>query len=216
MPGFPAFVDPSSPSSLVVPGRRTRPASGLTPARPAWSGSSPGTASALGRGARRADRRQRHPADRRPVLRLERLDDPDRVLARERGRRRLQRPEDGRTPRARPRRRRRASTDTGQRRARPISTSKACLMPFFGLHYGIFWLVHGVFVLTLPAFGAISGERRARGRRPSGTVLLAVAAPSPSATASRSGATSSAAASTATRPRRPRCSGPTAGSWSST
>jgi hypothetical protein len=38
------------------------------------------------------------------------------------------------------------------------STAKAALVPFFLLHYGIFWLVHGIFILTLPmfqAFGAI-------------------------------------------------------------
>jgi hypothetical protein len=29
---------------------------------------------------------------------------------------------------------------------------KAVLIPFFILHYGLFWLVHGVFVLTLPGF----------------------------------------------------------------
>jgi hypothetical protein len=31
-------------------------------------------------------------------------------------------------------------------------TAKAALVPFFLLHYGIFWLVHGVFVFTLPLF----------------------------------------------------------------
>jgi hypothetical protein len=36
---------------------------------------------------------------------------------------------------------------------RPASNaSKTALIPFFALHYGIFWFVHGVFVLTLPLF----------------------------------------------------------------
>lgn len=36
---------------------------------------------------------------------------------------------------------------------RPASgTDKAALIPFFIMHYGIFWVVHGVFVLTLPLF----------------------------------------------------------------
>lgn len=29
-----------------------------------------------------------------------------------------------------------------------------CLIPFFIVHYGIFWFVHGVFVFTLPLFAA--------------------------------------------------------------
>ena len=37
----------------------------------------------------------------------------------------------------------------------PINGSaKAVLIPFFILHYGIFWLVHGVFILALPTFMA--------------------------------------------------------------
>ena len=36
--------------------------------------------------------------------------------------------------------------------ARGGPTSKAALVPFFLVHYGIFWLVHGVFVFTLPLF----------------------------------------------------------------
>ena len=40
---------------------------------------------------------------------------------------------------------------------RPASGSdKAALIPFFVMHYGMFWVVHGIFVLTFPAF-AISG-----------------------------------------------------------
>jgi hypothetical protein len=33
--------------------------------------------------------------------------------------------------------------------------AKAFLIPFFVMHYGIFWLVHGVFVFTLPLFAGI-------------------------------------------------------------
>jgi hypothetical protein len=36
--------------------------------------------------------------------------------------------------------------------ARSDSTAKAALIPFFLVHYGIFWLVHGVFVFALPLF----------------------------------------------------------------
>jgi hypothetical protein len=43
--------------------------------------------------------------------------------------------------------------------ARPIggtsASTKASLIPFFVLHYGIFWAVHGIFVLTLPIFAGI-------------------------------------------------------------
>jgi len=36
--------------------------------------------------------------------------------------------------------------------ARSGLTAKAALVPFFIVHYGIFWFVHGVFVFTLPLF----------------------------------------------------------------
>jgi hypothetical protein len=38
------------------------------------------------------------------------------------------------------------------------TTAKAALIPFFLVHYGIFWLVHGVFVFALPQLvGAAAG-----------------------------------------------------------
>ena len=42
----------------------------------------------------------------------------------------------------------------------PSGTGKAVLIPFFIMHYGIFWVVHGIFVLTLPlfAFTGANGE----------------------------------------------------------
>lgn len=42
----------------------------------------------------------------------------------------------------------------------PSGFDKAALVPFFIMHYGIFWVVHGIFVLTLPlfAFTGADGE----------------------------------------------------------
>lgn len=39
----------------------------------------------------------------------------------------------------------------------PNGLAKAALIPFFVIHYGLFWLVHGIFVLTLPLFTSIAG-----------------------------------------------------------
>lgn len=36
--------------------------------------------------------------------------------------------------------------------------TKAALIPFFLIHYGIFWFVHGIFVLTLPAFLSLTSD----------------------------------------------------------
>jgi uncharacterized protein DUF6498 len=48
---------------------------------------------------------------------------------------------------------------TFQVNGRPASSmAKAALIPFFVLHYGTFWFVHGVFVLTLPLFASISDQ----------------------------------------------------------
>ncbi|HEX7346083.1 MAG TPA: DUF6498-containing protein [Candidatus Limnocylindrales bacterium] len=38
------------------------------------------------------------------------------------------------------------------------SMSKLGLIPFFAMHYGIFWFVHGIFVLTLPAFLSLASD----------------------------------------------------------
>ena len=38
----------------------------------------------------------------------------------------------------------------------PSGSDKAVLIPFFIMHYGIFWVVHGIFVLLLPLF-ALTG-----------------------------------------------------------
>ena len=61
---------------------------------------------------------------------------------------------------------------------RGVSTMmKAGLIPFFIMHYGIFWLVHGVFVLTLPVFGSMgSGDADMTTGMSPGTILLAVIA----------------------------------------
>lgn len=41
---------------------------------------------------------------------------------------------------------------------RPAATvGRAAMIPFFVMHYGIFWAVHGVFVLTFPVFGGLGG-----------------------------------------------------------
>ena len=42
------------------------------------------------------------------------------------------------------------STPTEARSVGPAS--KVALIPFFVMHYGLFWVVHGIFVLTLPLF----------------------------------------------------------------
>ena len=36
--------------------------------------------------------------------------------------------------------------------------AKATLIPFFVIHYGLFWLVHGMFVVGLPAFTGMFGR----------------------------------------------------------
>ena len=38
------------------------------------------------------------------------------------------------------------------------SVSKLGLIPFFAMHYGIFWFVHGIFVLLLPTFLSLASD----------------------------------------------------------
>ncbi len=57
------------------------------------------------------------------------------------------------------------------------SMAKAGLIPFFVMHYGIFWVVHGVFVFTLPLFASIGSDGSDIGPAPDiWTILFAVAA----------------------------------------
>lgn len=39
------------------------------------------------------------------------------------------------------------------------SVGRAAISLFFLVHYGMFWLVHGIFVFALPMFGAFAGEQ---------------------------------------------------------
>ncbi len=42
---------------------------------------------------------------------------------------------------------------------RPASgAAKVTLIPFFIVHYGVFWVVHGIFILTLPMFAAFGAD----------------------------------------------------------
>ena len=61
---------------------------------------------------------------------------------------------------------------------RPASdAAKVFLIPFFCVHYGLFWLVHGVFVLTLPLFASIGGGSLTPTDGPTvGPILCAVVA----------------------------------------
>jgi cytochrome c oxidase subunit IV len=57
------------------------------------------------------------------------------------------------------------------------SMAKAGLIPFFIIHYGVFWVVHGVFVFTLPLFVSIGANGSDIGQAPDiWTILFAVAA----------------------------------------
>ena len=55
----------------------------------------------------------------------------------------------------------------------PKGESRGELIPFFCMHYGIFWVVHGVFVLTLPLFAASdTGDESSLGTTPDPGVLI--------------------------------------------
>lgn len=48
------------------------------------------------------------------------------------------------------------TTNRGAIAQNPVpSGSKVALIPFFVIHYGLFWFVHGIFVFTLPLFGGL-------------------------------------------------------------
>ena len=97
---------------------------------------------------------------------------------------------------------------------RPIAGSgKAVLIPFFILHYGLFWLVHGIFILAPADVRGLRRRRRFLRRSVFGMSHPTEARGSPriparsrssssacsSATASRTGSTTSGAASTCGR-----------------
>jgi hypothetical protein len=55
---------------------------------------------------------------------------------------------------------------------RPVAgNSKVSIIPFFVIHYGIFWVVHGIFVLTLPFL--FTGEPGSASGVNPGAILLA-------------------------------------------
>ena len=115
-------------------------------------------------GRRRPGRRQPRPAGRRPVVRLGCLGDPHHLLAGERHLRRCSTSsrcgaQRGRRMARRPRWPRHGGGSTASRSTvgSPSGTDKAALIPFFIMHYGIFWVVHGLFVLTLPLVRSRTG-----------------------------------------------------------
>src|SRR4029078_4183573 len=60
---------------------------------------------------------------------------------------------------------------------RPVvggSAAKAALIPFFIVHYGIFWVVHGIFILTLPQFQAFGGESAGIANDPGAVVFVLI------------------------------------------
>jgi len=66
-----------------------------------------------------------------------------------------------------------AATHNG-RSVGSLANPKAALIPFFCIHYGIFWVVHGIFVLTLPQFQAFGDESAGLASDP-GAVLFVLA-----------------------------------------
>jgi hypothetical protein len=60
---------------------------------------------------------------------------------------------------------------------RPVvggAAAKAALIPFFIVHYGIFWVVHGIFILTLPQFQAFGGESAGIANDPGAVVFVLI------------------------------------------
>ena len=65
----------------------------------------------------------------------------------------------------------RASTAAGSRfesRAAAAGMGRGAIIGFFVMHYGIFWVVHGVFVFLLPLFAGLSHGPRCLDRWTSG------------------------------------------------
>ena len=52
--------------------------------------------------------------------------------------------------------------------------ARSTLIPFFLFHYGMFWFVHGVFVLTLPQFQAFGGESAGLRNDPLAVVIVLI------------------------------------------
>ena len=51
------------------------------------------------------------------------------------------------------------ASSTWTMNGRPMSmVGSGAVIGFFVMHYGIFWFVHGIFVLTLPLFGAMGND----------------------------------------------------------
>ena len=88
------------------------------------------------------------------------------------------------------------------------SMAKAGLIPFFVMHYGLFWVVHGVFVFTLPLFAGLgpNGSSADLGPGPTSGRSCSRSWPCSSATACRTCSTTSAVASTCGHRRSARCS----------
>lgn len=62
---------------------------------------------------------------------------------------------------------------------RPVNTvTKAAIIPFFVMHYGMFWVGHGIFVLLLPLFGSMgeAGDVDMTQGFDLGTLLFAIVA----------------------------------------
>ena len=55
------------------------------------------------------------------------------------------------------------------------SMSKPALVPFFVVHYGIFWFVHGIFVLTLPVFLMFGSGTTSMDLDPGAVLVAAIA-----------------------------------------
>ena len=110
---------------------------------------------------------------------------------------------------------------------RPMAAvGQVAVAGFFVIHYGLFWFVHGIFVLTLPLFAGLGNgvatsafPRRSARFDGSGSMRawpLAVVALARSATAVSYWFNYLGGGEYRRTRRRRRCSRPTAGSWSCT